>query len=80
MKATVIAVSSSNGLVAIKDEEGNYSVFEPFGEIFDPGDTVQGNFDDLGDVNIRNITYATTSEVFFEDILTDRQTALSALE
>ncbi len=76
MKGEVFARNKQNGMLAIRTEEGVFSIIEPMGDDFELGDKVNWSEADdypLGAEYVRNLTKDERVEVYFQNHCVTRE-------
>lgn len=71
MKATVVLVNQTRGMVAAKTEDGEYSIFELLGGYdIEVGDVVsRQDFHSMGGETYRNVTKSEDMDVYVQNVV-----------
>jgi exosome complex RNA-binding protein Rrp4 len=80
MRGKTKLLNNKKGMVAVENEDGEYSVVELLGDYSpEAGDVISGNLDGLGGETIRNETQKQDWRVFVQDIHSSREMAIKGI-
>lgn len=80
MRGIIKLINNIKGMVAVENEDGEFSVVELLGEYSpEAGDVISGNLEGLGGETIRNETQKQDWSVFIQDIHASRETAIKGI-
>jgi hypothetical protein len=76
MKGTIEIISPRQAMVAVRTENGDFSILELLGG-YNPelDDELSGQLENLGGEKVRNLTQKENWEVFIQDIYGSKETA-----